>query len=53
VEPGIDGLVHVSQLPHGVKAGDEEVAIGTSVQGWVREVDRRRSASRCRCAPSR
>ena len=39
VEPGLDGLVHVSQLPHGVKAGDSEVAIGTSVQGWVREVD--------------
>ncbi len=39
VEPGVDGLVHVSQLPHGVKPGDPEVAIGTYVQGWVREVD--------------
>jgi small subunit ribosomal protein S1 len=39
VEPGIDGLVHVSQLPHGVKPGDPQVAIGTPVQGWVREVD--------------
>ncbi|HUP58884.1 MAG TPA: S1 RNA-binding domain-containing protein [Thermoanaerobaculia bacterium] len=39
VEPGLDGLVHVSQLPHGVKAGDPEVAIGSPVQGWVREVD--------------
>jgi small subunit ribosomal protein S1 len=39
VEPGLDGLVHVSQLPHGVKPGDAEVAIGTNVQGWVREVD--------------
>ncbi|HEY0159116.1 MAG TPA: S1 RNA-binding domain-containing protein [Thermoanaerobaculia bacterium] len=39
VEPGVDGLVHVSQLPHGVKPGDAEVAIGTHVQGWVREVD--------------
>jgi small subunit ribosomal protein S1 len=39
VEPGLDGLVHVSQLPHGIKAGDPEVAIGTPVQGWVREVD--------------
>src|SRR6185436_20461159 len=36
---GLDGLVHVSQLPHGIKAGDAEVAIGTTVQGWVREVD--------------
>jgi small subunit ribosomal protein S1 len=39
VEPGVDGLVHVSQLPHGIKPGDAEVQIGTSVQGWVREVD--------------
>jgi small subunit ribosomal protein S1 len=39
VEPGVDGLVHVSQLPHGVKPGDPEVAIGSHVQGWVREVD--------------
>jgi len=39
VEPGLDGLVHVSQLPLGVKAGDQEVAIGSPVQGWVREVD--------------
>jgi small subunit ribosomal protein S1 len=39
VEPGVDGLVHVSQLPHGIKPGDAEVAIGASVQGWVREVD--------------
>ena len=39
VEPGLDGLVHLSQLPLGVKAGDASVAIGSSVSGWVREVD--------------
>jgi small subunit ribosomal protein S1 len=39
VEPGIDGLVHYSQLPFGVKQGGTEIAIGTSVAGWVREVD--------------
>jgi len=39
VEPGLDGLVHLSQLPLGVKAGDASVAIGSSVTGWVREVD--------------
>ena len=39
VEPGLDGLVHLSQLPLGVKPGDESVQIGTSVNGWVREVD--------------
>jgi small subunit ribosomal protein S1 len=39
VEPGIDGLVHYSQLPFGVKQGGSEIAIGTNVTGWVREVD--------------
>ena len=39
VEPGIDGLVHYSQLPFGMKQGDPAIAIGTSVTGWVREVD--------------
>jgi small subunit ribosomal protein S1 len=39
VEPGLDGLVHLSQLPLGVKAGDPSVSIGSSVTGWVREVD--------------
>ncbi|HEX9457578.1 MAG TPA: S1 RNA-binding domain-containing protein [Thermoanaerobaculia bacterium] len=39
VEPGIDGLVHYSQLPFGVKQGDTDIAIGTQVSGWVREVD--------------
>jgi len=37
VEPGLDGLVHVSQLPLGVKATD--LQIGETVTGWVREVD--------------
>ena len=39
VEPGLDGLVHLSQLPLGVKPGDASVSIGSSVTGWVREVD--------------
>ena len=39
VEPGIDGLVHFSQLPFGMKQGDASIAIGTTVSGWVREVD--------------
>ncbi len=39
VEPGLDGLVHLSQLPLGVKAGDASVAIGSQVTGWIREVD--------------
>jgi small subunit ribosomal protein S1 len=39
LEPGIDGLVHFSQLPFGVKQGDPSIAIGSHVTGWVREVD--------------
>ena len=39
VEAGIDGLVHFSQLPFGMKQGDPSIAIGTNVSGWVREVD--------------
>jgi small subunit ribosomal protein S1 len=39
VEPGIDGLVHVSALPPGVAAKDPQVAVGQTVQGWVKEVD--------------
>jgi len=39
VEPGLDGLVHVSQLPIGIKANDPSVAIGQTVSGWIREVD--------------
>jgi small subunit ribosomal protein S1 len=39
VLPGIDGLVHVSQLPIGTKLGDESLAVGTQVTGWVRDLD--------------
>ncbi|HSN54942.1 MAG TPA: S1 RNA-binding domain-containing protein [Candidatus Sulfomarinibacteraceae bacterium] len=39
LEPGLDGLIHVSQLQPGVELGSEEVAVGATVQGWVREVD--------------
>jgi small subunit ribosomal protein S1 len=39
VEPGLDGLVHLSQLPLGIKPGDSAVEIGSTVSGWIREVD--------------
>ncbi len=39
LEPGLDGLVHLSQLPLGVKTGDESVAVGSTVTGWVRDID--------------
>jgi small subunit ribosomal protein S1 len=37
--PGIDGLIHVSQLPPGIKLEDEQLAPGAAVTGWVRECD--------------
>ena len=39
IEPGIDGLVHVSQLPPGIDLKDPSVAAGQEVSGWVREID--------------
>ena len=40
VEPGIDGLVHVSQLPPGATLKDPSVAVGQNASGWVKEVDK-------------
>ena len=40
--PGVDGLIHVSQLPPGMKLDDETLAPGTPVRGWVRELDMER-----------
>jgi small subunit ribosomal protein S1 len=37
--PGVDGLIHVSQLPPGMKLDDEMLAQGAPVRGWVRECD--------------
>jgi small subunit ribosomal protein S1 len=39
VEPGIDGLLHQSQLAYGMRMDDESLAVGSTVTGWVREVD--------------
>ncbi|HUP64106.1 MAG TPA: S1 RNA-binding domain-containing protein [Thermoanaerobaculia bacterium] len=39
VEPGLDGLVHLSQLPPGLTKDSADVEIGQTVTGWVREVD--------------
>lgn len=39
LEPGLDGLVHLSQLPPGITKDSPEVEIGQTVTGWVREVD--------------
>lgn len=39
LEPGLDGLLHVSQLQPGVELGSEELAVGSTIQGWIRDVD--------------
>ena len=42
VEPGIEGLVHVSRLPLGTTLESEELAVGNTIKGWVHDVDGRR-----------
>jgi small subunit ribosomal protein S1 len=37
--PGVDGLIHVSQLPPGMKLDDATLSPGAPVRGWVRELD--------------
>ena len=39
LEPGLDGLIHVSQLQPGVELNSEELAVGSTLQGWIRDVD--------------
>ena len=41
---GVDGLLHVSQLPPGMTIADPMLAAGNTVKGWIKEcdVDRRR-----------
>jgi small subunit ribosomal protein S1 len=42
VEPGLEGLIHVSRLPYGKTIESDDVAEGLEVEGWVHEVDRKR-----------
>jgi small subunit ribosomal protein S1 len=39
LEPGMDGLLHVSQLPPGLEMDAPEFELGETVRGWVREID--------------
>jgi len=39
LEPGLDGLLHVSQYPPGMEKGSPELQVGQQIRGWVREVD--------------
>jgi len=42
LEAGIDGLLHVSQLPPGMTIADPMLAPGNTVKGWVKECDAER-----------
>lgn len=44
LDSGVDGLLHVSQLPPGMTLADPMLAAGNPVKGWIKEcdVDRRR-----------
>ena len=42
LEPEVEGLVHVSQLPPGTELGDPSLDPGREIEVWVREVDRKR-----------
>jgi small subunit ribosomal protein S1 len=42
LEPEVEGLLHVSQLPPGKSADDPSLAPGEPVEGWIREVDAKR-----------
>jgi len=37
--PGVEALLHPSQLPPGMKPEDPQLAPGATLEGWVREVD--------------
>lgn len=39
LQPGVEGLLHVSQLAPGMKAEDPKLAPGETLEGWVRELD--------------
>jgi small subunit ribosomal protein S1 len=39
LEAGMDGLLHVSQLPPGLEIGSPELEMGETVRGWIRDID--------------
>jgi small subunit ribosomal protein S1 len=52
--PGVEGLLHPSQLAPGMKPEDPALAPGATVEGWVRELDlgRKRVSLALRETPS-
>jgi len=39
LEAGMDGLLHVSQLPPGLEIGSPELETGETIRGWIRDID--------------
>ncbi|MFQ5630491.1 MAG: S1 RNA-binding domain-containing protein, partial [bacterium] len=39
LEPGIDGLLHVSQIKKETELSDPQYDIGQTVEGWIRSID--------------
>lgn len=54
VEPGMEGLIHVSALPPGTKLEDESLQQGQEVSGWVKdtEIKRKRISLSLRPVPT-
>jgi small subunit ribosomal protein S1 len=38
--PGLDGLLHISQLPPGLDLKAEEFQVGQTINGWIKDIDR-------------
>jgi len=55
LEPGIDGLLHISQLPPGMELDAPELEVGEELSGWVRDldVDKQRVALTLRQVPDK
>jgi small subunit ribosomal protein S1 len=54
LEPGLDGMIHLSQLPLGKTLEDPELEVGQTVSGWVlkTEPDRERISLSLRPIPA-
>lgn len=35
LQPGLDGMIHVSQLPPGMTLGADSLEVGNEIEGWV------------------
>jgi small subunit ribosomal protein S1 len=40
--PGVEGLLHPSQLPPGMKPDDPTLAVGAEIEGWIRDIESKR-----------